>query len=523
MEYEAYELFPDPVLLLDKDYKVIYANKRAKELYELDKEQCYKIFKDSPKPCQEYGGNICNIQIIESSSLNLWSKVSLHRTKEGDKYFLITTVATGDGFLQFHMDMNRILGAIAVSKFGLELSPFSNSFTFFIWKNTEELSIEYASPNVEHILGISAEKLMKERIGYVDFVYEEDLQDFIKILKNTANHGRQVIRHPDYRVVSKDGNLRWVADDVMAILNSKGEITHFYAYVIDKTEKHEREELFRLVADDNPHGVLLFDIDNLKVIYSNQSFKNITGYSHKELATVSDMEKVVHPKDIDILRNAIAKRSAGYTEDMSYTIRIYDKYRKLRWLKINSRVVRYEGRNMALVTFVDITKEKHEESKLRKIATRDPLTGIFNRRAILNFLEDKIKLAHRYNTHFSVLMFDIDNFKNINDTYGHNIGDEVLREIVRIIRRSLRKSDIFGRWGGEEFIIILPFNREPEPVAEKIRRIVENHKFPYVEKVTISVGATTCGSDDSIYTLLERVDNALYEAKRSGKNKSVIL
>jgi diguanylate cyclase (GGDEF)-like protein len=117
-------------------------------------------------------------------------------------------------------------------------------------------------------------------------------------------------------------------------------------------------------------------------------------------------------------------------------------------------------------------------------------------------------------------MYDIDFFKNVNDTFGHNVGDQVLIHISDLVRQSIRNCDVLGRWGGEEFVCILPNTRieGAKSLAERLRQKVESAKFPPLEKLTISLGITEVLASDTFENLLIRMDNALYDAKKAGRN-----
>jgi two-component system cell cycle response regulator len=175
-------------------------------------------------------------------------------------------------------------------------------------------------------------------------------------------------------------------------------------------------------------------------------------------------------------------------------------------------------------TLIDILKAKNEI--YYKKAYLDPLTGAFNRR----FLEEKEhELFLKYKTlqeKVIVLMFDIDNFKKINDTYGHDVGDIVLSEIGEIVRKILRSNDIFIRYGGEEFLIILEDLKLKDTIkiAEKIRKSIAEHKIKINEEktlnVTVSIGISEVRKEDkSLFDAIKRADEKLYSAKRSGKNR----
>jgi diguanylate cyclase (GGDEF)-like protein len=166
------------------------------------------------------------------------------------------------------------------------------------------------------------------------------------------------------------------------------------------------------------------------------------------------------------------------------------------------------------------------EAEFRRQATTDPLTGIYNRRMLYNLGEPAFKLAHHLLTPLSVAMIDVDNFKRVNDQFGHATGDRVLSTLSRIVRSQIRGSDIFGRFGGEEFVVILPETpiEMAAQIAERVRHAIESHVFTAGKvsvQLTISLGLAELShhEDHTIDALLDKADKALYEAKRAGKNR----
>ena len=158
-------------------------------------------------------------------------------------------------------------------------------------------------------------------------------------------------------------------------------------------------------------------------------------------------------------------------------------------------------------------------------ATYDGMTKLYNRQKIEDILKIEIDRSRRYGIEMSVLMLDIDDFKKINDTYGHPSGDTVLREISRLIKKSIRKTDYTGRWGGEEFIVIAPHTdlKGATMFAESIREGVEGTDFAGVGRVTCSIGVTYFQKTDNENTIVKRADEALYESKKEGKNRVTII
>lgn len=177
-----------------------------------------------------------------------------------------------------------------------------------------------------------------------------------------------------------------------------------------------------------------------------------------------------------------------------------------------------------------------QREAMARLACTDPLTGLYNRRHFFEAGEREIERSRRHNQPLSLLIIDADHFKQVNDQFGHQAGDQLLREVTRIIRDTLRTSDILARYGGEEFAIILPQTSRPGAfqLAERLRAAVAAIKLDAatgrgpreggshgVLQVSISIGVTQLRDDDSMDTLLDRADNALYKAKNEGRNRVV--
>lgn len=155
------------------------------------------------------------------------------------------------------------------------------------------------------------------------------------------------------------------------------------------------------------------------------------------------------------------------------------------------------------------------------IATSDALTGAYNRRKFIELFDRQLAQEERFQLGLSLIMIDIDNFKLINDNFGHSAGDTVLQELVSVIKTNVRPSDVFARWGGEEFLIMIPGggNKAAKSLAEKLRHAIETHNFTGVPQTTVSLGVSEYSPGDNLKTLCNRADQALYAAKRLGKNQ----
>lgn len=173
----------------------------------------------------------------------------------------------------------------------------------------------------------------------------------------------------------------------------------------------------------------------------------------------------------------------------------------------------------ALAYFYERIRSRHEKLLLKN-AEFDFLTGVNNRRSLSYLMEFEITQAQRYQKKLSFLLFDVDNFKNVNDTYGHKSGDILLQSLALLARDAIRRSDILARWGGEEFAILMPETelKNAEILAEKIRLIIQDHQFLTVGHITVSIGVAELRVGESIDELVNRADKALYAAKADNKN-----
>lgn len=196
--------------------------------------------------------------------------------------------------------------------------------------------------------------------------------------------------------------------------------------------------------------------------------------------------------------------------------------------QITASRLSFEGAPYVLLVIEDITELKNAEEKMKKLnellesqASTDPLTGISNRLRFNEALDAEIKRSQRYGMRLSLIMFDVDRFKAINDTYGHHTGDDALREVAELVENNIRGYDLFARWGGEEFMIMVTNSEKSHAVglAEKLRALIEGRRFPVIGNITCSFGVTELIPGESLDRFMQRVDNALYRAKQMGRNR----
>ena len=289
-------------------------------------------------------------------------------------------------------------------------------------------------------------------------------------------------------------------------------------YLLNKN-KQLKEQLFTVI--DATDDFIFYKDNKLRYLGCNKSFEKFVGKKKSEIIGKTDFELFskdyadgFRKKDIEALdSNTILTNNEWVTfenkEILLQTKKIPFKYKK------NKK----EG---ILAVSRNITELHEIHEKLKKEAYHDELTNIFNRKAFNERIEEKFDLYYRYKNEFCIAMYDIDDFKYINDTFGHDIGDRVLIDMTKYIKQHIRKTDFIFRVGGEEFVILFPKTllEEALVVIEKIRVDVSNMNLVENKKVTISIGITQVRENDTPASIYERIDKLMYVSKHEGKNRT---
>ncbi|OIP57261.1 MAG: diguanylate cyclase [Helicobacteraceae bacterium CG2_30_36_10] len=281
---------------------------------------------------------------------------------------------------------------------------------------------------------------------------------------------------------------------------------------------------FEMIFENNASGIILID-ENCQIITVNKRFCEIIGFSKTEL--VGHNTRIFY---IDDISYETAKQKIFNTDKSSYLNlehQLKRKDNKLIWCEFVGSQIEYKGYGNAMIwSILDVTTQKELQDRLELQATTDFLTELNNRRYFTSRLEEEVsKIKRDKNSTTSLIMFDLDKFKQINDTLGHLTGDFVLKGFANILKRNLRKTDIAGRIGGEEFAMILPNTnlKNAAILANRIREEVSNQttKIDGINiNYTVSIGLTALLYDDiNSDSAFARADNALYVAKANGRNR----
>ena len=297
------------------------------------------------------------------------------------------------------------------------------------------------------------------------------------------------------------------------------------------------EKSFTEIFNYNPEFLVITD-EKFKIVKVNKTFEQIAG-NNLEVILYNGFLKFIHIEDIAETLNSLTK-----VNDVNPMVTFCNKLRKNNntyievewWCMLNKGYIYLSGRdvtaekvmkrkieqaNKELLMLNEQLKEKNE--KLLKSAIKDELTGIYNRKFFEKRVVEEMEIADRANEHISLIIFDLDRFKLVNDNFGHQFGDEVLKRTTQIAGDLIRKTDFLNRVGGEEFAIILPNTNKAQAVfvAEKVRKALEDNKHFKVGQVTGSFGVAERMKAESLRSWYKRADNALYQAKNTGRNRVV--
>ncbi|WP_439860194.1 sensor domain-containing diguanylate cyclase [Pseudomonas sp. MBLB4136] len=306
----------------------------------------------------------------------------------------------------------------------------------------------------------------------------------------------------------------------LALLHCRGEVARL----------RERERLFSTLVGSLNAVLWALDWYNHRMVYVSPAYERIFGRSAALLlADYQEWRNSIYPDDLDYAAESLAKvLETGAVETREYRIIRGDG--QLRWLSDKCFIGRQsEAGDPHIIVGIaeDITEKKQLEGELQRLATTDVLTQSSNRRHFFDCALREFEHARQFGTPLAFLLLDIDDFKQINDSYGHQVGDQVLQRLAQCGATVLRRGDLFGRIGGEEFAALFP-GCEPalaKQIAERLQREVKRLGFSHQGKafgITVSQGLTSLAQADlSLDALFARADAAMYVAKRQGKDQIV--
>ena len=287
----------------------------------------------------------------------------------------------------------------------------------------------------------------------------------------------------------------------------------------------------KTILENLYEGVYFVDCDR-KILYWNKGAENITGYTSFEVIGKRCSDNITQVDDSGVqLCMTTCPLAKTVADSIPRETNLYIRHKKGHRVPALVRTAILQDSQGQIVGAVEIFNDNSPKlaitqriKELEKMALLDSLTELANRRYIELNLQTNLEEMHRYGRPFGILFMDIDRFKKINDTHGHDIGDKILIMVSNTFIQNVRASDIVGRWGGEEFLAIIPNINEEQlySTANKLRVLVEQSGFSIdsgIVQVTISIGATLAQPKDTTETLLERADKLLYYSKATGRNR----
>lgn len=362
--------------------------------------------------------------------------------------------------------------------------------------------------------------------GWIEDVHPDDIGKYLHAY-NLAFETRNCF-DIEFQLCNHSGEFRWLINTAAPYYNGNGKFLGFIGSCIDITPRKQLEDSLSLAAksvgslDD---GVIMTKPDHT-IAWINPAFTSITGYKIEDVIgkKPSILSSGKHKPEFYAHMNA--KLNAGERWQGEIWNRRKNGEIFLEWLSINTvqdangHIVNYVG------VFSDISKQKAKEEEAHYLSTHDPLTGLANRYLLEQTLDFAILNSRRSKTGIAVLFLDIDGFKLVNDTYGHLIGDDLLKDVATVISSSIRESDLATRPGGDEFVIILENLNSIEDAQEVARKIMHpiQLKIDPTFFVTFSIGISFYNgtNDVTAKSLIEKADKAMYQVKNSGKNAMMI-
>lgn len=381
------------------------------------------------------------------------------------------------------------------------------------------------------IYGIDCDTVSNLYDAWRNSVLPEDLPEVDAALEATIAQGAPFA--PRFRIRRGDGAICHVQARARLYADADGKPMRMVGTNEDITERQQQQAIlqdsetrFRLTFEVAAIGMMLVSPKG-RFLRVNDALCRIVGYTQAELQQKT-FQDITHPDDLEADRVLIQELLAGTRDHYQLEKRYFHKDGHVIWILLSGSTVRdSRGKVLYFIAQVqDITERKAMLEELQRQATKDYLTGLSNRRHFMEQGENELAQVQRYGHALSLLMLDIDHFKNINDSYGHKAGDIVLQKLSQILRETLRTVDIIGRMGGEEFVVLLPETdlQEAVEVAERLREIVAGteviREAGLPLRFTISIGVVTMKQKHiNLDILLNQADQALYKAKTAGRNK----
>ncbi|MFA6189186.1 MAG: PAS domain-containing protein [Sulfuricurvum sp.] len=411
-----------------------------------------------------------------------------------------------------------------------QLSILLNSLPIAVYRCwTEDFVVIYMSNNVVNFTGYEPEEFIKNKDLWFTHIHPDDVA---KVSAEMAILFEKGMHAYEYRWLKPDGTYIWIQDSMKIIQTNDGTPTYMVGMWQDISQRKqmevtlmESEQRFRNLAELTTDWVWQVD-EHGTYVYSGEKVYTLLGYTPEEIYGKTPFD-FMPPEEAarvaEIFKNILSTQSPfSFLENINLHKDGHTVVLETSGVPLFSSDGIFQG---YFGTEHDITQRKRAEEEINLLATTDTLTGTANRREFNTQLEKELERAKRYDTPLSLVMYDIDHFKQVNDTFGHDAGDSVLQTLTAVVKSNVRAVDTVARWGGEEFMILMPQSdgTAASVAAEKLRQEISRHPFEQIGNLTVSFGVTEFTPHDNVNAFLKRVDNALYKAKENGRNRVVML
>ncbi len=459
----------------------------------------------------------------------------------------IRKISAGFVYLVRFAAFTFIFGTIIIILLGIMVIYYLNKLFREIRKSEQRFKTMFNSSPVVHLIKdiktgniIDANKAAENFYGYTrKELTAMNITDIALVSKEEDKRFRMEAYNKGIgNPISKIFNHKLKNDDIkrVEVILSKIEIDgkeYLINSITDITEKIFYEnslkksvEFFKILSENIPSIIGLY---REKIVYINPFGLKILGYTEETIKELNPLDLVEAREEEKLsLSENIKRRLDGEQFETKYTLKIKKKSGETFWGEIISTTIFFENAWTGLAIIADVSDRVVSELNLMKekdvfkeLSELDGLTDIPNRRSFDAKLEDYLSNALLKNAKFSLIMFDIDRFKEINDIFGHQAGDSVLSELAFLIKGNIRKDDFFARFGGEEFMVISKNIgvKGAVELAEKLRLKIETYGFSSKINVKCSFGVTGYRRDDTAESIVKRADEALYKAKENGRNR----
>lgn len=486
--------------------------------------------------------------------------VSLRRLDGEEFEALITATLRSDGGARFGLirdvtEINRARRALQESEERHRRILENAPDMIFRWLLNSQ-SFDYISPAAHAITGYTAEEIIDNPMVLRNCVHP-DWRDQVFAQRVKLGGGHDISSFEmDFKLVHRSGELRWVRERSILVRGQDGEplAVEGMASDITGTKNLERaliqgRRMVESILRSLPAAVMVIDQDH-RIVHWNQAMARLTGvegnrrvgtkkhwspFYNQPRPVLADLVLEGNPKRLEeYYGENNLKRSTLVPDGMECEVTLENLGGKTRTLYIMAATIKDDDGRVtnAVETIIDISDKRELEEELTRLSVTDELTGLYNQRFFYATLKREVETSLRYDQPLSLLIMDLDHFKNYNDTYGHLEGDRVLSACAKLVMNSVRGTDLACRYGGEEFVVLLPHTprHRAKVVAERIRAGIESLEFfPVVPKrgvrkarITASLGVALYQQKWSGRDLVRLADQAMYEAKHQGRNQVAI-